>query len=150
MDGKWADFSADERGGDLLSLYAAIHGLSMTRAAVQVAREQGLESVANVVTHAAGAQPVQAAPNPRPAPVAVVVQPDREGWQTVLPVPAGAPGPVFRHYHRPRSAAVHLLQERPRWQHLMDLAAVGRAAPAVCAQPRMASRPHRGAGGGRG
>ena len=31
VDGKWADFSADERGGDLLSLYAAIHGLSMTR-----------------------------------------------------------------------------------------------------------------------
>ena len=112
VDGKWADFSADERGGDLLSLYAAIHGLSMTRAAVQVAREQGLESVANVVTHAAGAQPVQAAPNPRPAPVAVVVQPDREGWQTVLPVPAGAPAPVFRHYHRPHEAIVHTAEYR--------------------------------------
>ena len=48
----------------------------------------------------------------RPAPVAVAVQPDREGWQTVLPVPAGAPAPVFRHYHRPHEAIVHTAEYR--------------------------------------
>lgn len=112
VDGKWADFSADERGGDLLSLYAAIHGLSMTRAAVQVAREQGLESVANVVTHAPGAPPVQPAPNPRPAPPAAPAQLEREKWQTVAPVPDSAPVPVFRHFHRQQESIVHKAEYR--------------------------------------
>ena len=31
--GKWSDFATDERGGDLLSLYAAIHGLKQGEAA---------------------------------------------------------------------------------------------------------------------
>jgi hypothetical protein len=48
--GAWADFSSDERGGDLVSLYAAIHGLTMGKAAVQVARDEGLEDVAGVPT----------------------------------------------------------------------------------------------------
>lgn len=43
-DGKWADFANGEQGGDLLSLYAAIHDLSNAKAAVQVARELGLKA----------------------------------------------------------------------------------------------------------
>lgn len=41
--GAWAEFGGDEKGGDLVSLYAEIHGLSMGKAAVQVARDEGLE-----------------------------------------------------------------------------------------------------------
>src|SRR5690606_18906244 len=50
--GAWADFAADEKGGDLVSLYAAIRGLSMGKAAVQVARDEGLEDVAGVLRSA--------------------------------------------------------------------------------------------------
>ena len=79
--GKWADFSTGEQGGDLLALYAAIHGLTMGKAAVQVAREQGLESVAGIVSTGRGDAAASALtststssttpPKPgRPAPVA--------------------------------------------------------------------------------
>lgn len=105
-DGRWADFSSDERGGDLLSLYAAIHGLSMAKAAVQVAREQGLEDVANIVA-GHGGKPVQPAPNPRPAPPPKPQQADREGWRTLTPVPDGVPVPTFKHYYRQPEAMQH-------------------------------------------
>ena len=67
VTGKWADFSSDEKGNDLLGLYAAIHNLSSGKAAVQVARELGLESVAGLVKAASGATIAPVA-NPRPAP----------------------------------------------------------------------------------
>ena len=97
-NGRWADFASDEQGGDLLSLYAAIHGLSMAKAAVQVAREEGLESVAGIVTPAPGGAPVPKAP-PRPAPPPKP-QAEPEGWATVRPVPAHAPAPTFKHFYR--------------------------------------------------
>ncbi len=36
--GKWADFASDVRGGDLISLYAAIHGLEQLDAAKELGR----------------------------------------------------------------------------------------------------------------
>lgn len=102
--GRWADFAADEKGNDLVSLYAAIHGLTMGKAAVQVAREEGLEDVA-------GVQPVRgeqaAAPKPpRPAPPPKAPKSD-EGWATVMPVPGNAPAPTFKHQHREVSDIEH-------------------------------------------
>ena len=35
VNGKWGDFSSDEAGNDLISLYAAIHGLNQGQAARQ-------------------------------------------------------------------------------------------------------------------
>lgn len=97
--GCWADHGGDQKGGDLLSLYAAINGLGMGAAAVAVAREEGLEDVAGVL-HAHG----EAAPRPvRVAPVAppVVTKPrSDEGWKTVMPVPDFAPAPTFWHQYR--------------------------------------------------
>lgn len=98
VDGKWADFASDERGNDLLSLYASIHGLKMHEAAVQLARAHGLESVANVVKAADGTAVVQPA-NPRPVP-APKPRSEKEEWSTVRPVPAHAPAPTFQHYAR--------------------------------------------------
>lgn len=97
-NGRWADFSTDEQGGDLLSLYAAIHGLSQAKAAVQVAREQGLESVAGLVMGQPGGTPPPPAPPRPPAPAKPKAEP--EGWRTVRPVPAHAPAPTFKHFHR--------------------------------------------------
>ena len=102
--GKWGDFAADERGNDLVSLYAACFGLPMGKAAVQVARELGLEDVAGVQPERSGANAPAQAPRPIPisAPPASPPPPkaDAEGWKTMLPVPPTAPPPNFWHYHR--------------------------------------------------
>lgn len=105
VNGRWADFASDEQGGDLLSLYAAIHGLSMAKAAVQVAREEGLESVAGLVKTPPGGTPPPPAP-PRPAaPPKPRAEP--EGWATVVPVPANAAQPTFKHFDRKPEALEH-------------------------------------------
>ncbi|WP_370682153.1 hypothetical protein [Comamonas sp. GB3 AK4-5] len=97
--GAWSDFAgdADDSGRDLLSLYAKIHDLPMAKAAVQLAREHGLEGVAGLVKTAAG-KPVQPLANPRqaPAPKAQV----KEAWSTLRPVPSFAPPPTFSHFSR--------------------------------------------------
>lgn len=98
--GRWGDFNTGEQGGDLLSLYAAIEGLTPAKAAVQVARAYGLEDVAGLVMTGAPA----AAPAPRPVrpplPAAAPKAASDEGWKTVAPVPAHAVAPTFRHHHR--------------------------------------------------
>lgn len=104
--GKWADFAADQQGGDLLSLYAAIHALDQGKAAVACAREYGLEDVAGVQRdpkHVAPSRPP--APPPKPKPV-------DEGWRTVRPVPAGAPPVNFKHHHRREEDIEHVAEYR--------------------------------------
>jgi len=98
-EGKWGDFATGETGGDLISLYAAIHGLDHGKAAVQVARDEGLEDVAGVQRDP---RHQRAAPPPPATPMAS--QPrkrdDAEGWQPLLDVPADGPAPTFHHWHR--------------------------------------------------
>ncbi len=94
--GQWADFASDEKGGDLVSLYGAIYGMDMGKAAVSVARDYGLEDVAGVTK----ANDHQRPPAPPPPPVAAPKPRDSEGWSTVRPVPANAPEPTFKHWHR--------------------------------------------------
>lgn len=96
--GAWADFAADElRGNDLISLYAAIHDLPMWKAALEVARAEGLEDVAGIVTRAGG----DVVPRPpRPAPEPKPVQKQDEGWRSLMPVPDTAPAPTFKHQYR--------------------------------------------------
>lgn len=98
-NGKWADFATEDRGGDLISLYAAIHGLGPGKAALQVAREESLEDVAGVQAGRAGAaappRPPRAEPPPPPP-----GNPDKEKWRSMTPVPEFAPAPTFRHHHR--------------------------------------------------
>ena len=98
--GRWSDFASGDKGNDLLSLYAAIHGLSQGHAAVAVAREEGLEDVAGVrpAPGAASQQPARAPSTPAAAPKKPA--PVDEGWRTVMPVPGNAPPPTFKHFHR--------------------------------------------------
>ncbi|MBY0455244.1 MAG: virulence protein E [Burkholderiaceae bacterium] len=98
--GRWADFSTDEQGGDLLSLYAAIHGLSQAKAALQVARAEGLEQVAGIVGSGYTALTLATPAPPPPAVPAPAGRLSEEGWRTVAPVPAVAPKPTFRHQAR--------------------------------------------------
>jgi putative DNA primase/helicase len=106
--GRWADFASDDKGGDLVSLYAAIHGLDQGRAAVAVARDEGLEDVAGVQHDASHQRPAR--PEPPPAPS----RPARsdEGWTTVRPVPANAPAPTFKHFSRTASDIVRTAEYR--------------------------------------
>jgi putative DNA primase/helicase len=98
VTGKWADFAnGEERGGDFLSLYAAIHGLTMAKAALQVADEEGLEHVAGIVKGARQAP----APGPvqTPAPPPAAEPREREGrWKPVTPVPEFASPVDMSHY----------------------------------------------------
>lgn len=97
VSGKWSDFATGENGGDLISLYGRMHGLSNFQAAVQVARDEGLEDIARVTRDTRHERPVRTAPPPAPP-----TRPrEDEGWTTLRPVPEHAPAPTFKHHHRP-------------------------------------------------
>lgn len=102
--GQWADFATGEQGGDLLSLYAAIEGLTMGKAALQVARELGLEDVAGVQRAGSPAEPRPPRPTPPPSTPKPAAD---EGWATVVPVPEGAMAPTFKHQYRPLADIEH-------------------------------------------
>jgi predicted P-loop ATPase len=104
--GTWADFGGDHSGADLIALYAAIHGLGAGQAALQLARQEGLEDVAGVLRagHAAGAPPP---PPPPPAPPPPSRPPPEDRWQPIMPVPAGVPEPTFQHQYRAREDITH-------------------------------------------
>ena len=106
--GQWMDFGGDHKGGDLVSLYAAINGLDMGQAALQVAREEGLEDVAGVQP----ARPDAAAPAKPPRPVPVAAEPkaparDTEHWTPLQPVPEHAPAATFWHFGRATADITH-------------------------------------------
>ena len=105
-NGRWADFAADEKGGDLISLYAAIHGLDNGKAAAQVAREYGLEDVAGVTPAREGGK-AQTHTRPAPPPPPPKARAEPEGWKAMIPVPANAQEPTFNHQHRAHADITH-------------------------------------------
>lgn len=107
VTGAWGDFSTDQKGGDLISLYAEMHGLSMGKAALKVARDHGLEDVAGVQRDATHVAPARA-----PAPPAQPKASDKEGWHTVRPVPPDAPKANFNHWHRKEGDIDHVAEYR--------------------------------------
>ncbi len=83
--GQWADFSADLKGGDLISLYSAIHGLNNGQAARELAAQLGFDS---------------SIPAPPPGPTPGQPAAKRKSmWRPVVPVPEHAPPPDFKHWH---------------------------------------------------
>ena len=108
VTGVWADFSGDERGGDLISLYAAINNLNQGQAARQLMGELGWQRQRTDVPgpalrtkHSGGEIPVSET-RPEPPPV----EDDTPGaatrksmWRAVVPVPAHAPPADFKHWH---------------------------------------------------
>lgn len=83
--GRWADFAGNERGGDLVSLYAAIHGLSDAQAARELMQQLGWD---------AGPQGAHRVARELPTPAPAVRA--RSAWQVVVPVPDHAPPCGFR------------------------------------------------------
>ena len=107
--GRWQDHGGEHKGGDLTSLYAAIHGMSNGAAAVELARQLGLEDVAGVLRARPDTpQPERAAPTPAPvAQQAPTRARDDEGWATVAPVPEHASAATFWHKFRQVADIVH-------------------------------------------
>ncbi len=106
--GSWADFGGDERGGDLISLYGALHGLDNAKAAVSVARDENLEDVAGVTRSSSHARPERPPAPPVPPPPKPR---DDEKWITVRPVPRIVE-PTFKHPHRKLEDLQHKAEYR--------------------------------------
>jgi putative DNA primase/helicase len=98
ITGLWADFSGDESGGDLISLYAAIHNLNQGQAARELMRDMGWQ---RGPATAAPAQRNDAARPPRDDDQAAAPAAKRRSmWRALVPVPATAPDPTFKHFER--------------------------------------------------
>ena len=112
--GRWADFSGDESGGDLTSLYAAVHGLDQGAAARELMRDLGWAKVAVPMAVSAGQggarlpRAVSNAPDgPDDRPEPPLQGADGPGqtarrksmWRAVVPVPRNAPPADFKHWH---------------------------------------------------
>ena len=93
--GVWSDFSTGDSGGDLISLYAYLHGLEQLAAMKEVAGYLGMDSVEY-------SKPVQ--PKILPA----TVKNPRTDWVPILPAPAGVEEPPKAHIKRGLPEAVWL------------------------------------------
>jgi putative DNA primase/helicase len=107
--GTWIDNGTDEKGGDLISLYAAIHNLNNGQAAVQLQKDLGLrdERVQAPARAAGTAPPMPSDARPEPPdegagpakPLPSKPKADTK-WQAIVPVPPHAPDPTFEHFQR--------------------------------------------------
>lgn len=112
VTGAWADFSGDDRGGDLISLYAAIHNLNQGQAARRLMGELGWQrpqparGTGRSAKHFGADMPLdETRPEPPPADDGPAVDARAAGghrrsvWRAIVPVPAHAPPADFRHWH---------------------------------------------------
>lgn len=95
--GRWADFATDDAGGDLISLYAAIHGVNNGKAAAMLMDELGWQRQ-NTDHHRPQPQPAARRPDPPPADEKPGKR--RTMWRPIVPVPATAPEPDLMHWQR--------------------------------------------------
>jgi putative DNA primase/helicase len=99
--GSWGDFATDDKGGDLVSLYAYLHGLEQYEAAIEVADQLAFKLPESVENWRAQQGDVK-----RKAPI---VDPDavkqkkpakESPWVVVSPIPYDAPEPHKAHEFR--------------------------------------------------
>ncbi|MBI1396938.1 MAG: hypothetical protein GC151_13250 [Betaproteobacteria bacterium] len=100
--GRWSDFASNESGGDLVSLYAAIHGVSQIEAARDVATLIGFPLADGHAAPALGAR--RPAPD-EPPPAKPGGKAPRSEWRPIVPVPDNA-GPAPR---------AHVVRGPPEW-----------------------------------
>lgn len=102
--GAWADFAGEDRGGDLISLYAAIHGLNNGQAARELMRQMGWADAA-LPSRSAARQHHADDPRPEPppdfdSPAGKPAGKRKSMWKAIVPVPPHAPPPTFEHWER--------------------------------------------------
>jgi putative DNA primase/helicase len=108
--GYWSDFSGDEVGRDLISLYALIHGLSNGKACALLAPHLGVALTDDADYQRRNPSAVRAQPIPlKPAPAQAgkgvedkIAPLRRTEWVPVLPVPTGAGAYPAAHVKRGR------------------------------------------------
>jgi len=112
ISGRWADFSADESGNDLVSLYAAIEGKSQIDAARELVVMMGMQrdQASPVQPSARSTTPPRGderpAPPPEDSPSAPMVAGRKVSvWEPIAPVPDGAPAANFKHWHHGDASA---------------------------------------------
>lgn len=98
--GKWCDFATGDKGGDLVSLYAAVHDLGQGEALRALVVALGLSGgssrdIARLRAHAKAK---------------LKAEPERPEWVAVMPVPGDAPDPLFPQSQHGKLSAV--------WQYL--------------------------------
>lgn len=120
--GQWIDNAApdQDKGGDLISLYARIRGLNNGQAARELMRDLGWER-----QRAVAPQQRTAAPEPEgeaPAPETAANPFQRESkWRPIVPVPAHAPPPQFKWAYRDRAAGRWVeLQAVRTWEYAFE------------------------------
>ena len=103
-NGRWGEFADGEAGGDLISLYAAIHGLaSQIEAAREIMRNLGWERSSSVQAPAqrdGGRRPPPTEKSHAPPAGAGDGRARKSIWRAVVPVPEHAPQAEFHHFQR--------------------------------------------------
>jgi putative DNA primase/helicase len=133
--GKWADFGGgeDQKGGDLISLYAAIHRMGQAEAARELMEHLGWstrapdaparppparEDRAAVMAQALQGEEGSDAGDDGPA-----ASPGRRAgrWRPIVPVPAFAPRPIFTwRYHDKQADAWRELEAVRTWEYVFE------------------------------
>ncbi|OUS15267.1 hypothetical protein A9Q88_11975 [Gammaproteobacteria bacterium 50_400_T64] len=93
--GQWADFSTDDKGGDLVSLVAYIDGITQGEACKNLANFLGITETGENSATKAGPKPAGSQlPRPKatsaPRPQSMLNKPrskSANGWQSIVPVP---------------------------------------------------------------
>lgn len=104
--GQWSDFAHEdeEKGGDLISLYAAIKGMSQLDAARELVEQYGITSCivggGSAPARASKAKAEGAAASPAAKPAKKQYQGEKGEFVPVVPVPSNAPPPPREHRFR--------------------------------------------------
>lgn len=106
--GQWIDNAApdEDKGGDLISLYARVRGLSNAEAARELMRDLGWERPTDHDVAQAPARrepPDVAVPTAQPGAAAAPAAKRPQRWRAVVPVPPHAPKPDFKFGYKDRT-----------------------------------------------
>jgi putative DNA primase/helicase len=127
--GQWIDNAApdEDKGGDLISLYARIRGLNNGQAARELMRDMGWAPLHEPPARGSRPSVVQASPEPPPddgAPPAdeePARRPSRSKWRALVPVPRHAPAPQYRFGFKDKKRDVYVQLDAVRtWEYRFE------------------------------
>lgn len=110
VTGRWADFSTGDQGGDLISLYAYLNGMSQKDAAIMLAGILGID-IGPINSGHAPAKSGEKAASKKKDGGNDVADRKKSPWLAVMPVPADAPPPPVAHYVRGRPDVVYTYRD---------------------------------------
>lgn len=127
--GQWIDNAApdEDKGGDLISLYARIHGLNNGKAARELMRQRGWGPAPAPANDRPAPGPAEEPQHDasRPPEAAAQAEPAiarrKSKWRAITPVPAHAPKPQFRFGYQDKKADVWVHMDAVRtWEYVFN------------------------------